>query len=147
MAEGQALPNIRPKIEIDLKEYGKEGTIVMSKPPFTRRTAIQNTTLAMILTVDDMKRMEHLDKAHKDEIINQRMLENMMTVQAVTVLGCVESAPFHINDYQKVQRLDYASFTRYMDEVPGLFEKMSSAMSQLEGTDPLANSTPTVQQN
>lgn len=144
----QALPQIRKHVEIDLAEYGKTGKIVLSKPDFGRGLAVENTTMSVVLTSEEIKKIRTLSPEARDNLINERVAENIIVMQLVSILGHIEEAPFHLNNYRRVFKLDFESFIEFMegcDKYQELYDRLVSEVNSIDSDSPLPEQTDTVQ--
>lgn len=132
------IPSTHTSIEIDLKEFGCEGRIVMKTPDVLRTTAMQNSVFAHILTDAQINEMEMLPEYERTSYLTRVQLRKYPTVLLLTVLSCITEAPFHLNDYTESMELDVKSFTSFIADKMELYNKLLMTLKDIEGADPLS---------
>lgn len=112
------------------------GNIVMSLPDNFRTTAMSNSVFTYLFTDEDLLEYQNIeDEEEKKRFMNIRMLRRNNTATQLTILCCIESAPFHLNDYAVNPILDLKSFLEFADA--DLLGKLSLAIRDIGSMNPL----------
>lgn len=115
----------------------ESGNIVMSLPDIKRSTAMSNSIFTYLFTEDELIEYHNLeDDAKRKHFMQVVTLRRNMTATQLTLLACVQSAPFHLNDYSKEPILDLKSFLDFADNE--LIGKMATAIKELGMINPLS---------
>lgn len=115
----------------------EKGNIVMSMPDLARSTAMSNSIFTYLFTDEDMERyMGMTDENEKKKLMEKCIAKRNATSMQLTLLSCVQSAPFHLNDYFIEPMLDLKSFLEFADA--DIMGKMANALKEIGLINPLS---------
>ena len=115
----------------------EQGNIVMSMPDTARATAFSNSVFTYLFTDEELLEYRELeDEAQKKKYMDIRTMKRNATAMQLTFLSCIQSAPFHLNDYSVEPILDLKSFLEFVN--PDIMGKMANAVKDLGLVNPLS---------